>query len=103
MVDFIVWLIDGVCMLLWYGFLYVLLPILALRFLWPYVSGVVKLLAIAVPAVIVIAAFCLCDVGVGLLSLGGAIVWYVVVWAVARFLDGTFGVMVSEDEIWMQE
>ena len=66
-------------------------------------SGVVKLLAIAVPAVIVIAAFCLCDVGVGLLSLGGAIVWYVVVWAVARFLDGTFGVLVSEDEIWMQE
>lgn len=103
MTEFFVWAIDGVLMLLWYGFLYVLLPILALRFLWPYISGVVKFFAIAVPAVIVIAAFCLCDLGVGLLALLGAAVWYVILWAVTRFLDGTFGVLVSEEEAMLND
>ena len=103
MTEIFVWVIDNILMLLWYGFLYVLLPILALRFLWPYISGVVKFFAIAVPAVIVVAAFCWGSVGLGLMALAGAAVWYVVVWVVTRFLDGTFGVLVSEEEAMLND
>ena len=103
MTEIFVWLVDSICMILWYGFLYVLLPILALRFLWPYISGVVKFLAIAVPAVIVVGAFCWGSVGLGFMALLGAAIWYVILWVVTRFLDGTFGVLVSEEEAMLED
>ena len=96
--EILMWLIDAVFMLVWHGFLYILLPILALSFLWPYLSGIIKLLGIAIPLIIIVFAFWSNGFWSGLLWLGGAVLFWGLLSLITGALDSQFGIAVDADD-----
>ena len=96
--EILVWLIDAAFMLVWHGFLYIVLPILALSFLWPYISDMIKLIGLLVPLVIVVFAFWSNGFWSGLLWLGGALLFWGLLGLITNALDGQFGVAVPEED-----
>ena len=100
MVEFFAGVTNVIGSILLYGFLYVLLPLGALSFLWPYLSGIIKLFGLLIPVAVVFLIFRQQEFWLGVLAVAGSVVWYAIGFLITRLLDDTFGTLGDENEFW---
>ena len=99
--EFFMWIYDGIGKILELAFTYVGLPVIAIlifAWFWPYISGVVKVFAYGIPAVITFVLFLSGEVASAITMLIVTVGCFVGLRLLFRFFDGKFGVLMTKEE-----